>query len=113
MIVALRWVSALLCLYMIAVVVQTSLQSNLFEVWHELGQIPWMVATLKDFYINVAAIALWVFYRERKMIWRWVWLVLLVCLGSIATMAYLFIALMRLKPGDELSALFLRPVEAN
>uniref|UniRef100_A0A7N0SYK9 Uncharacterized protein n=1 Tax=Kalanchoe fedtschenkoi TaxID=63787 RepID=A0A7N0SYK9_KALFE len=57
---------------------------------------PWMAATLVDFYINVFAIAAWVFYKENCWIRNLVWLVLLVCLGSITTCVYVTWQLLKL-----------------
>ncbi|KAG9150067.1 hypothetical protein Leryth_021553 [Lithospermum erythrorhizon] len=61
---------------------------------------PWMAATLVDFYINVLAIGAWVLYKEPRWISALLWLVLLVCLGSIATCAYIFFQLLRLSPQE-------------
>jgi hypothetical protein len=48
-----------------------------------------MIATLIDFYFNVALIILWVLYRESTWISRLFWIAFLICLGSIGTAAYL------------------------
>jgi len=101
-----RMISALkvlfLCLFvwMTWVVVDTSLRSNLFEEWNSLAAIPWMTATLKDFYTNVAVLFLWVCWKETSHLSKAVWLILLVCLGSIATTLYVLLQLFRLKPGE-------------
>uniref|UniRef100_A0A6V7QQV9 Uncharacterized protein n=1 Tax=Ananas comosus var. bracteatus TaxID=296719 RepID=A0A6V7QQV9_ANACO len=50
---------------------------------------PWMSATLVDFYANVVAISVWVIYKESSWISSVIWIVLLVCFGSIATCAYI------------------------
>ncbi len=49
---------------MVYVVIRTSLESSLFEQWDFLGAIPWMRATLWDFYANMLVIYLFVLYRE-------------------------------------------------
>src|ERR1700759_5284138 len=79
-------------------VITTSIQSNLFKEWDFLGSIPWMRATLWDFYANVAVIYLWVCYKEKGITPKLIWLILLVALGSIASCAYVLIQLFRLKP---------------
>ncbi|KAG7016393.1 hypothetical protein SDJN02_21502 [Cucurbita argyrosperma subsp. argyrosperma] len=48
-----------------------------------------MVVVLIDFYFNVIVIAAWVCYKESNWIAAAVWIVFLVCLGSIATCAYI------------------------
>ncbi|XP_008456712.1 uncharacterized protein LOC103496575 isoform X2 [Cucumis melo] len=48
-----------------------------------------MVTVLVDFYFNVTIIAAWVCYKESNWIATAIWIVFLVCLGSIATCAYI------------------------
>ena len=93
---------------MIYVTITTSLRSNLFEEWSTLGQIPWMTATLKDFYINITVIFSWIAYKEQSAASRIVWLLLLVGLGSIAVTAYVVIQLFKLQPGDSAEKILLR-----
>jgi len=99
MLTFLRCLFAAMILYMAYVAIATSLESNLFAVWGELARLPWMVATLKDFYLNILIIYLWVLYKEEGWPARLLWLVGCVCLGSIATSAYVFLELLRLRPG--------------
>lgn len=82
------------------------MQSNLFKEWNFLGSIPWMRATLWDFYANVIVIYLWVCYKEKGILAKLIWLILLVALGSIASCAYVLIQLFRLKPGEGLKEFF-------
>ncbi|MGY4386403.1 hypothetical protein ACVWYN_003458 [Pedobacter sp. UYP24] len=81
-------------------VVTTSMESNLFKDWDFLGSIPWMRATLWDFYANLFVIYLWVIYKESNIAIKILWLVLLFCLGSIGTCVYMLIQLFKLKPGE-------------
>ena len=50
---------------------------------------PWMDATLVDFYINVLAIAVWIAYKECSWFITILWVLLIICFGSIATSAYI------------------------
>ncbi|KAJ0960004.1 hypothetical protein J5N97_000225 [Dioscorea zingiberensis] len=61
---------------------------------------PWMVATLVDFYVNVVCyfslpiilyflIGAWVVYKESTWISAVLWIIFLVCFGSITTCAYI------------------------
>ncbi|CAL1363274.1 unnamed protein product [Linum trigynum] len=61
---------------------------------------PWMAATLVDFYINIFALALWIVYKEASFVSSVVWIILLVCFGSITTCAYIFIQLLKLSPQE-------------
>ncbi|KAJ0025727.1 hypothetical protein Pint_07855 [Pistacia integerrima] len=63
---------------------------------------PWMAATLVDFYINVVPLAAWVSYKESNWISAIIWIILLVCLGSITTCAYIFIQFLKLSPQESL-----------
>lgn len=108
MLTFLKFLMAVLCLFMIYTTVETSMASNLFAEWPTLSTIPWMQATLIDFYINIAVIFLWVAYKEATLGRRLLWLVLLITLGSIAATAYVLLQLFRLKPGEGFEQLLLR-----
>lgn len=106
MITFLKILFSVLLLLMCYEVISTSLQSNLFTEWNFLGSIPWMRATLCDFYTNVLFIFIWVVYKERS-VWKSImWLILLCCLGSIATCIYILIQLFRLREGESLKEFF-------
>ncbi len=87
-------------LFMVYMVVSTSLESSLFKEWDFLGSIPWMRATLWDFYANVLVIYLWVLYRERNWAIKILWAILFFTLGSIGTIGYVLIQLFFLKDGE-------------
>ncbi len=106
MITALKVLFGILLVWMCYTVISTSLQSNLFKEWDALGAIPWMRTTLWDFYANVTVIFIWVCYKEKSITLKILWLVFLVCLGSIASCVYVLIQLFRLKPGEGLKELF-------
>jgi len=106
MVTALKIIFSLLFVWMCYMVISTSISSNLFKEWDFLGSIPWMRATLWDFYANVFVIFVWVCYKEKNLALKVVWLVLLVVLGSIASCAFVLIQLFRLKPGEGLKEFF-------
>jgi hypothetical protein len=89
-------------LFMVYMVVSTSMESSLFKEWDFLGSIPWMRATLWDFYANVLVIFLWVVYREKYWWVKVLWAILFFCLGSIGTIAYTLIQLFGLNAGESL-----------
>ncbi len=86
--------------FMVYMVVSTSLESSLFKEWDFLGSIPWMRATLWDFYANVLVIYLWVLFRERSIFLKILWAILFFTLGSIGTIGYVLIQLFALKRGE-------------
>lgn len=100
MITALKIVFSVLLVWVTYIVISTSLESSLFKEWDFLGSIPWMRATLWDFYANIFIITLWMFYKEKSIFTKVVWLILFVCLGSIATCGYVLIKLFKLKAND-------------
>ncbi|XP_058218104.1 uncharacterized protein LOC131329061 isoform X3 [Rhododendron vialii] len=63
---------------------------------------PWMLATLIDFYINVVALGAWVCYKESNWISASLWIVLLVCFGSITTCFYIVLQFLKLSIHDAL-----------
>ncbi|KAL8523617.1 hypothetical protein ACS0TY_013549 [Phlomoides rotata] len=62
----------------------------------------WMAATLIDFYINILAIAVWIVYKEANWIWSIIWIVLLICLGSITTCVYIVLQFLMLSPQESI-----------
>ena len=87
-------------LFMVYMVIATSLESSLFKEWDYLGSIPWMRATLWDFYANILVIYLYVLYREKNIAIKLLWLVLFFTLGSIGSIGYVLIQLFGLKEGE-------------
>ncbi|XP_047955673.1 uncharacterized protein LOC125201551 isoform X2 [Salvia hispanica] len=61
---------------------------------------PWMAATLVDFYINILATGMWIIYKESNWISSLVWMVLLICFGSITTCLYVVLQFLRLTPQE-------------
>lgn len=106
MISFLKVLFSLVFVWMCYKVVDTCLHHNLFKEWDYLGGIAWMRATLWDFYANILVIYVWVCYKEKNWAFKIIWLVLLFCLGSIASCGYVLIQLFRLKPGEGLKELF-------
>lgn len=109
MITFLKILFSAVLLFMCYEVITTSLESNLFEQWDFLGSIPWMRTTLFDFYANVLVIFLWVCYKENSNFSKILWLILLVCLGSIASCIYVLIQLFKLNKDAGLRELFIKP----
>lgn len=94
--------------WVVYVVISTSLESNLFKEWDFLASIPWMRATLWDFYALILVLLLWVYYKESSIVLKGVWTVLFVGLGSIAVTAYVLLQLFRLKKGEGMHNVLLR-----
>jgi len=95
-------------LFMVYIVVSTSLESSLFKEWDFLGAIPWMRATLWDFYANILIIYLWVLYREKVVATKILWAALFFTLGSIGSIGYVLIQLFSLKEGQGIEEILKR-----
>ena len=108
MITTLKVVFSALLVFISYEVVSTSMQSNLFDEWNYLSGIPWMRATLWDFYANVFVLSVWVCYKESKFWKKFFWIIGFCLLGSIATCAYVLVQLFNAKDDDPLKAIFAR-----
>ena len=100
MVQVLKYLLLVILVFMIYIVISTSLESNLYKEWDYLASIPWMRATLWDFYANILVIYLWVIYKEKNVLVILLWGVLFFCLGSIGSIGYVLIQLFRAKPTD-------------
>jgi hypothetical protein len=101
-------VSGTILLFMIWQIINTSLESSLFDELPKLVQIPWMEATLYDFYANVFFIYLWIFYKEKNWVKKISWLFFLILMGSVATCVYILKELFSLKENEEITLLLTR-----
>ncbi|MFC2135511.1 DUF1475 family protein [Bacteroidota bacterium] len=100
-------VFGILFIYMIYTVVSTSIESNLFDEWDFLASIPWMQATLVDFYVNIVVIFAWMAFREKSWTARILWLVGFVFLGGIITTLYVLVQLFKLDENEPVRNAFL------
>ncbi len=107
MVTALKILFGAVFVFMTYQVITISMQSNLFKEWHYLAGIPWMRATIYDFYSNALLIMIWVAYKETSVWSKLLWIILLAGLGSIATSAYILIQLFKLKKGESVKELLL------
>ena len=97
-----------LFVYITGTIIVTSLESNLFSEWNFLSSIPWMKATLVDFYINIIVIFAWVAFKENNSVKSLIWLVFFVLLGAAATTIYVLVQLFKLKKNEPVQNAFLR-----
>ena len=75
-------------IFMIAVTIKTSLESNLFVELPSLWAIPWFKATIIDFYLNQLILYGLVLYLEKNFFRTVPWLILFFIFGSIGTALY-------------------------
>jgi len=105
-VIFLRLLMAVLLSFMIVVTITTSLESNLFEEWNSLMAIPWMRATLFDFFTNVIVLLVWVWYRERNIWIKLLWTIIFCTLGSMGSCIYVLVALFQMNADESLLKLF-------
>jgi len=89
MVQVLKYVLLFVWVFMVYIVISTSLESNLYKEWDYLAAIPWMRATLWDFYANILIIYLWVIYKEKNILVILLWAVLFFCRLSFAPLELL------------------------
>lgn len=105
-VVFLRILLSGILVYMIYITISTSLESSLVEEWDFLASIPWMNATLIDFYANVVVLLVMVWYRERTILAKILWTLFFLTLGSMASCIYLLVTLFKMNKDDSLDKLF-------
>jgi len=93
-------ITAVIFILMVAVTVRSSLEMSITAAWPSYAANPWAVATLYDAYSGFSIYWLWVAFRERSWASRFLWFILIMALGNIATSAYLFRQLWRLGPDE-------------
>ncbi|CAL1358027.1 unnamed protein product [Linum trigynum] len=61
---------------------------------------PWMAGFFVDFYIYVFPFALWVLYKESNLLLVPVWILLLICTGSMGAGTFTFVQFLKLSPQE-------------
>ena len=87
--------------------------SSLQAVWHWGGLTAgadrfWTRATFADAYCGFLTFYVFVYYKEGR-VGRIGWLIAILLLGNIAVSAYMLLCLNRLKPGEPVSGILVRP----
>lgn len=92
---------------MVFVTIRASLARSVFDNAFLISD-PWGVATLADAYCGFLTFYAWAFYKERSLLGRVVWFVLVMALGNIAMSGYVLRELWRLPAGAAPADLLLR-----
>jgi hypothetical protein len=93
---------------MLSVSVWATLRESIMIGGNHLFREPWGVATLADAYCGFTTFFVWVVYKESKMLYRLVWLVLILVLGNIAMSIYVLLQIYSLPAGASVSDILLR-----
>ena len=95
-------------LAMLYVTISASFDRGVFDAGAALWPDPWFRATLADAYFGFITFFIWVAYKERGLLRKAVWFVLIMALGNIAMSVYVLIQLFRLAKNAPLRHLLLR-----
>jgi Protein of unknown function (DUF1475) len=90
---------------MVVVTVRSSLAVSLWDAWPSYAANPWAIATLYDAYCGLVTFYVWVGYKERTLLARIVWFILIMTLGNIAMSAYVLLQLFRLPPDQPVESI--------
>jgi uncharacterized protein DUF1475 len=104
----LKLLFGLIFAWMVIATIRTSLKVSLWDAWHGFSANPWAVATLYDAYAGFITFLIWVVYKERGAGGRFLWFVLIMCLGNIAMSAYVLRELFRLPAGEKVESILWR-----
>ena len=107
-----RTILTFICLAVLAlmlfVTISASLQQDIVSAGGMLWPEPWFRATLADAYCGFFFFYLWLYYREKGLISRIVWFVLIMTFGNIAMAVYVLMQLHTLRPNDGIELLLQR-----
>jgi glucan phosphoethanolaminetransferase (alkaline phosphatase superfamily) len=73
-----------------------------------ITQEPWILITIIDIYISFFVFYIWVFFRERNIFSKIIWLLLIISTGSLAITLYVLIQLFKLREGETLKDMISR-----
>lgn len=85
-----------------------TLDRGIITAIKELWPDPWFQVTIYDTYFAFLTFYIWVFYKEKKLSLRCLWLVLILLLGNFAMAIYTLIQLSQLKANEPTHHVLLR-----
>ena len=98
-------------IFMVVMTIRTQLRVSFwdFPAWQPVyAANPWAVATLYDAYFGFTTFFVWVFFKERLLLARIIWFVLIMAMGNIAMSFYVLLQLFKLKPDEPVTNLLTR-----
>ena len=85
---------------MIWLTAEASLDRSVLVATSDLWTDSWFRATLFDAYFAFLAVYVWIWFRERSMVRRLAWLLLILSLGSMAIALYFLLTLVTTRDRD-------------
>lgn len=98
----------LIFLAILSVNIYASFDRNILRAGDGLWPDRWFIATLTDAYLGFITFYVWVAYKEKAILAKIIWFILIMALGNLAMSSYVLIQLFRLKSGDSFEAFLLR-----
>jgi hypothetical protein len=90
-----KLISALGVLAMTLALLNGFINGDFFSDGSLIMNNPWGIVSLVDLYVGFILFAMWIYYREEKLIVKMVWIVLLMVLGFFIGSLYVLITLFR------------------
>jgi hypothetical protein len=90
--VALRVLSVIAVLVMTAIIAYGFASGDFTSEGSQIWGLTWGKVTLVDLYVGLAIFAVWIGFRERRIIGTFIWWIALVILGNLAAAVYLALA---------------------
>lgn len=97
---------AFIFVFMVVMTVHTSMHVSLWSALPAFAASPWCMATLYDAYFAFLTFFCWLAWREKSLLVKIVWFVLIMAGGNIAMSLYVLIQLFQLTAQDDVSAIF-------
>ena len=80
---------------LVGLIVRSSMEMSLGAGLRATVDTWWGITTMVDLYAGLAVVAVWIGYRERSLVRVAPWIVCLMLLGNLTTLAYLAVAAAR------------------
>ena len=93
---------------MLGVTTWAGRQVALWDIFPDIAEQPWFVATLFDAYFGFLTFFVWVAYKELHWAARVLWLIGILLLGNIAMAVYMLVKLFQLPANGSIEDLLLR-----
>jgi len=96
MMIFLKILFAIVFLTMVGVTSHAQSQIPIWKVSENVTHDPWFIATLFDAYFGFVTFYCWVFYKERSILGKFLWFILIMLGGNMAMAAYMLVQLFRI-----------------
>lgn len=96
------WLFAGMLLLLLAFTVRASSVRGVFDNGPLMGDV-WFQVTLLDAYLGFLTVYVWIAWKERTLLRRLLWFVIVMTCGNMAVSLYVLVQLVKLPPGSNLA----------